>query len=338
MIARGGEVELLTLSDRLRPPGIGFGVGWIHVYPSTLYSDTLREAERVAVHAVHALGLRDGIAFPQVIAADGRGLGSSRSRRGSRADRWPTWPGTRSGVDLVEVALRQALGEPVPDELARPRFQQPLAIRFLTAEPGPLPTGKVRSWSGLERVLRVSRGRPGGRLPDRGRGDPAGAARRRPARLRDRGRPTRTSRRSSAPRRRRGCWTSRWSPRELRVRPRALPGAARGGAGRRLPLRPLRGRPAAGRRLPAPRRRPLARRRRCAWPSSRREAGAAATYFLMTRERLLQPGLAARARGRSRGCASSGTTSASTRSGRGRRRATSASRRCSPGTTPTPST
>ena len=34
-IAREGRVTPLTLSDRLRPPGIGFGVGWIHVYPST---------------------------------------------------------------------------------------------------------------------------------------------------------------------------------------------------------------------------------------------------------------------------------------------------------------
>ena len=33
VIARGGEPEVLTLSDRLRPPGVGFGVGWIHVYP-----------------------------------------------------------------------------------------------------------------------------------------------------------------------------------------------------------------------------------------------------------------------------------------------------------------
>ena len=47
------------------------------------------------------------------------------------------------GVDLVEVALLQALGEYVPDELALPRFAQPLAIRFLTAETGPLPTGRV---------------------------------------------------------------------------------------------------------------------------------------------------------------------------------------------------
>jgi biotin carboxylase len=152
VIARDGTVELLTLSDRLRPPGIGFGVGWIHVYPSTLFSDTLREAERVAVHAVHALGLKDGIAFPQVIAADGQAWlveVAARIPGGQMAD----LARHAVGVDLVEIALKQALGEPVSDELARPRFQQPLAIRFLTAEPGPLPTGKVLSWSGLERVL-----------------------------------------------------------------------------------------------------------------------------------------------------------------------------------------
>jgi biotin carboxylase len=152
VIARDGEVELLTLSDRLRPPGIGFGVGWIHIYPSTLYADTLGEAERVAVHAVHAMGLRDGIAFPQVIAADGEAWlveVAARIPGGQMAD----LARHAVGVDLVELALRQALGEPVPDELARPRVQQPLAIRFLTAEPGPLPTGKLRSWSGLDRVL-----------------------------------------------------------------------------------------------------------------------------------------------------------------------------------------
>ncbi|HEX5798648.1 MAG TPA: hypothetical protein VFY02_00945, partial [Gaiellaceae bacterium] len=52
VIARDGEAVLLTLSDRLRPPGIGFGVGWTHVYPASIYGDTQVEAERVAVHAV----------------------------------------------------------------------------------------------------------------------------------------------------------------------------------------------------------------------------------------------------------------------------------------------
>src|SRR5438105_12585594 len=44
-VARGGEVELLTLSDRLRPPGIGFGVGWTHIYPTTLFGAALERAE-----------------------------------------------------------------------------------------------------------------------------------------------------------------------------------------------------------------------------------------------------------------------------------------------------
>jgi biotin carboxylase len=152
-IARGGDVELLTLSDRLRPPGVGFGVGWIHVYPSTLYGDTLAEAERVAVRSVRALGLGDGIAFPQLIVEEPGHVSvvevAARIPGGQMTD----LAAHAVGVDLVEIALRQALGEEVPDELVRPRRQQPLAIRFLTAEPGPLPAGKVRSVSGLERVL-----------------------------------------------------------------------------------------------------------------------------------------------------------------------------------------
>ena len=31
VVVRDGSAYALTLSDRLRPPGIGFGVGWIHV-------------------------------------------------------------------------------------------------------------------------------------------------------------------------------------------------------------------------------------------------------------------------------------------------------------------
>ena len=57
------------------------------------------------------------------------------------------------GVDLVEIALLQALGEPVPDALVTPAFQQPLAIRFLTAEPGPLATGIVTRIGALDPVL-----------------------------------------------------------------------------------------------------------------------------------------------------------------------------------------
>ena len=153
LVARGDEVIPLTLSDRLRPPGIGFGVGWIHVYPPTIPPAQLAEAERVAAHTVHALGLRNGIAFPQLIAhPDGRVVVvecAARIPGGQMADlvRWAV------DVDLVDVQLRLALGDPLPEDVVRPRVSRPLAIRFLTAQPGPLPTGKVTHVGPLDKVL-----------------------------------------------------------------------------------------------------------------------------------------------------------------------------------------
>jgi cysteine synthase A len=58
--------------------------------------------------------------------------------------------GIGAGVDMIELQLRLALGEPIPDALARPRRQQPMAISFLTASPGTLPVGRVRAIGPLE--------------------------------------------------------------------------------------------------------------------------------------------------------------------------------------------
>ncbi len=152
VVARGGEPFPLLLSDRLRPHGDGFGVGWIHSYPSRLFGDSFEEAERVALRAVRTLGLRDGIAFPQLIVGDGKALVvevAARIPGGQMAD----LAFHALGIDLVEIALRQALGEDAPDELVVPKISRPTAIRFLTAHPGPLPVGTVRKIGGLERVL-----------------------------------------------------------------------------------------------------------------------------------------------------------------------------------------
>lgn len=153
VVVRGGKASLVSLSDRLRPPGIGFGVGWIHVYPASIHSDQLDLAERVAERSVAALGLTDGIAFPQLIASPDGSVSvvevAARIPGGQMAD----LVRHAVGVDLIEVALRFALGEPVPDDVALPRFVRPLAIRFLTASPGPLRTGTVVRVGPLDAVL-----------------------------------------------------------------------------------------------------------------------------------------------------------------------------------------
>jgi biotin carboxylase len=152
-IARDGEVDVLTLSDRLRPPGIGFGVGWTHVYPTTLFADALERAEEAVVAALHSVGFREGIAFPQLIVDDDGSPHivevAARVPGGQMAD----LARHAVGVDLVEVALYFALGLETPDTLVKQRFSQPLAIKFLTAEPGPLPTGVVQSVGTLDKVL-----------------------------------------------------------------------------------------------------------------------------------------------------------------------------------------
>jgi biotin carboxylase len=153
LVARDGDVTVVTLSDRRRPPGAGFGVAVAHVYPSTLFGDALAEVERVGRSTVHALGLRDGIAYPQVIWGDDGVARLIEIAARIPAGQMDSVARYGVGVDLVEIALRQALGQPVPDELVQPERQQPMAISFLTAAPGPLPTGKLVSVSGLDKVL-----------------------------------------------------------------------------------------------------------------------------------------------------------------------------------------
>jgi biotin carboxylase len=152
LVVRDGEPMVVTLSDRRRPPGAGFGVAIAHVYPSTLFGDALEEVRRTGVHTVKALGLRDGVAYPQVLWSEDGVARLIEVAARIPAGQMDSVARYGVGVDLIEIALAQALGRPVPDDLVVPKTQQPMAISFLTASPGPLPTGKLVHVSGLERV------------------------------------------------------------------------------------------------------------------------------------------------------------------------------------------
>jgi biotin carboxylase len=153
LVARGDDVKLITASDRVRPEGVGFGVALTHLYPSTLFGDALAEVERVALAAVHAIGLRNGIAYPQLLVGEANEVRVVEIAARIPGGQMVEVPRYGVGIDLVEVAVKQALGEPVPDELVTPQFQQPFVIHFLTAEPGPLPTGVVQSVGPLDKAL-----------------------------------------------------------------------------------------------------------------------------------------------------------------------------------------
>ena len=152
-VARGAEVATLTVSDRRRPGGPGFAAATAHVFPTALFGDVLDESDRVVGHAARALELRDTLLLAQVLVSeDGvRVVDVEAGFPGGELDRLAEHG---AGIDLLEVALRQALGEDVPDWLIAPADEQrPVAVRFLTAEPGPLPVGRVRGVGTLAKVL-----------------------------------------------------------------------------------------------------------------------------------------------------------------------------------------
>jgi biotin carboxylase len=152
LVASRGHVRLVTASDRLRTDGRGFGVALAHLYPSTVFGDVLEEVERVAVAAVRALGLHDGIAYPQLLVTDDGVLVVEVAAR-IPGGQMVEVPRHGVGVDLVEVAVRLALGEELPGGLLDAQRQQPLAIRFLTAEPGPLKPGVVEHVGTVDKAL-----------------------------------------------------------------------------------------------------------------------------------------------------------------------------------------
>ncbi len=101
---------------------------------------------------MRALGLKDGIAFPQLLVTDAGEVFvvevAARIPAGQMAD----LVRLGTGIDLVEIALAQGGGAAVTDAMIQPHFQRPLAIRFLTASPGILPTGTVTAIEGLDHV------------------------------------------------------------------------------------------------------------------------------------------------------------------------------------------
>jgi len=153
VVARGGVVQLVTMSDRLRLDGRGFGVACAHVHPARIHSDQLVAAERTAERTAAVLGLQDGVGIVQLLAR--REGEVSVIGAAARAPSAPLAELVRHavGVDLVDVSLRAALGQDVPDEIALPRLSQPVAVRFLTADPGTLPVGRVTRVGALGPVL-----------------------------------------------------------------------------------------------------------------------------------------------------------------------------------------
>lgn len=107
---QNGEVHILSLSDRVTLNEPHFGIAIKHICPPNISTELFNDVSKVAIEASKALGLKNGITYPQIIAnPNGSKLLEIAIRiPGGNMRELAMY---KSGVDLIEIAIRQALGE-----------------------------------------------------------------------------------------------------------------------------------------------------------------------------------------------------------------------------------
>lgn len=145
-----GAFHPLTVTDRVRAEPPGFGVALAHVWPSEQSGDVVGDVVDVARRAAAAIGLADGPSYTQVLVGPaGARVCEIAARVGGGHD--AELCAVATGVDLNDLALSAALGEPVePDRLAVREPAGGACIRFLVA-----PAGRLRAIEGAEEAAEL---------------------------------------------------------------------------------------------------------------------------------------------------------------------------------------
>jgi len=146
---QNGDIHWLSLSDRITAAPPHFGIALEHRMPSKVGTEAEAAIYQACERAIRAVGLRDGIAYPQVLWTP---VGPKvleiavRIPGGHMAD----VAMHTSGIDMVEFTIRQALGEPDPLAACRrhPR-QKALSVRFVTSLDVPETEHPITSIHGL---------------------------------------------------------------------------------------------------------------------------------------------------------------------------------------------
>jgi biotin carboxylase len=144
-----GKPMFTSFSNRETAAAPHFGIAIRHVAPADVPAAGLREIERVARASIAAIGMRDGIAYPQIIFDGERAWLVEIAARipGGFMREVALY---QSGIDLVEVAVRQALG--MPCDIASMQSIAPspaVAVDFITCLDVADVMGKISRVEGL---------------------------------------------------------------------------------------------------------------------------------------------------------------------------------------------
>ncbi len=149
-LAIDGNINILSLSERITLDHPYFGIAVMHLAPAQLNNSQVEKINTLAVNATKAIGLENGVSYPQVInTANGPKLLEIAARiPGGHMREVAMY---LSGVDMIKTNIRQALGEKFKFKDAETDKSYPaLAVKFITALDIHLQKDVVSHISGIE--------------------------------------------------------------------------------------------------------------------------------------------------------------------------------------------
>lgn len=154
-VVKNGETKILSLSNRVTLPSPNFGVAVTHIAPAIISKFQKEQVEKISVNAINAIGLKDGIAYPQIIVNEDKACLVEIAAR---------IPGGNmreiamhlSGIDMIRVAILQAMGEDYNFETIKTEMNYPsVYVRHITEKNVDIGNDKVETITGINEVLEL---------------------------------------------------------------------------------------------------------------------------------------------------------------------------------------
>lgn len=145
-----GQVTILSLSNRITAASPHFGIAVEHVFPPDISDRQASEVEAASVMAIRAIGLENGIAYPQIV------VGENGPRVIEIAARIPGGfmrevGMYRSGIDMIDAAIQLAMGCSFSlNDLVKIDPIPALSVLFMTELDYPITNRPVSDIEGIE--------------------------------------------------------------------------------------------------------------------------------------------------------------------------------------------
>ena len=153
-VVSDGHVKFLSVADRVTIPDKNFGIAISHVYPSLLNTAQIEKVKNVSQKAIKAIGLTNGIAYPQfIVNQNGAWVMEIAARMPGGNNREVAL--YTSGIDMVKVAVNQAMGiKPDFNDKDAETFPA-TTVRFITRNDIPETIESISSVDGIENARQL---------------------------------------------------------------------------------------------------------------------------------------------------------------------------------------